>query len=203
MHKEILSQEQLSLLSLVKEFKTNYYLVGGTAIALYLGHRKSIDFDLFSTKPISHTRIIATIKKYGYSITKTLIKNENELTIIIDGVKFTFLYFPFNINGTVSILPGVKSLELIELGALKAYAIGRRSKWKDYVDMYLLLKNHFSISQISLKADEIFSGAFNEKIFREQLCYFEDIDYTEEVDYIGINQNQENIKDYLLKIATV
>lgn len=203
MHKEILSQEQLSLLSLVKEFKTNYYLVWWTAIALYLWHRKSIDFDLFSTKPISHTRIIATIKKYWYSITKTLIKNENELTIIIDWVKFTFLYFPFNINWTVSILPWVKSLELIELWALKAYAIWRRSKWKDYVDMYLLLKNHFSISQISLKADEIFSWAFNEKIFREQLCYFEDIDYTEEVDYIWINQNQENIKDYLLKIATV
>ena len=47
MHKEILSENQIELLTLVKQFKRDFYLVGGTAIALHIGHRRSIDFDLF------------------------------------------------------------------------------------------------------------------------------------------------------------
>ena len=48
MHVEILSEQQQALLSWVKQFRREFYLVGGTAIALYLGHRNSIDFDLCS-----------------------------------------------------------------------------------------------------------------------------------------------------------
>jgi hypothetical protein len=50
MHKEILTKEQLELLALIKSFAKDFYLVGGTAIALYIGHRHSIDFDLFIHK---------------------------------------------------------------------------------------------------------------------------------------------------------
>lgn len=49
MHKEILNKDQLDLLPLVKLFKSEFYLVGETAIALHLGHRRSIDFDLFKS----------------------------------------------------------------------------------------------------------------------------------------------------------
>ena len=47
MHKEILSGNQMALLPFVQKFIKEYYLVGGTAIALHIGHRRSIDFDLF------------------------------------------------------------------------------------------------------------------------------------------------------------
>jgi hypothetical protein len=47
MHLEILSKEQVELLPLVSQFKREFYLVGGTAIALHIGHRESIDFELF------------------------------------------------------------------------------------------------------------------------------------------------------------
>jgi len=50
MHKEVLSEKQLELLPLIKLFSREYYLVGGTAIALHIGHRRSIDFDLFTNK---------------------------------------------------------------------------------------------------------------------------------------------------------
>jgi hypothetical protein len=67
---------------------------------------------------------------------------------------------------------------------MKAYALGRRSKWKDYVDLYFLLKDHFSIAEISCCATNIFGELYSEKMFRAQMCYFEDVDYTEEVDYL-------------------
>ena len=44
MHKEVLSKEQIELLTFVKQFQKEFYLVGGTAIALQIGHRRSIDF---------------------------------------------------------------------------------------------------------------------------------------------------------------
>ena len=58
MHKDILSENQLELLSLVKQFRREYYLVGGTAIALYIGHRRSIDFDLFKHTFLKPEKII-------------------------------------------------------------------------------------------------------------------------------------------------
>ena len=54
MHSEILSDNQKELLPLMAQFRREYYLVGGTAIALYLGHRRSIDFDLFKPSAINH-----------------------------------------------------------------------------------------------------------------------------------------------------
>lgn len=85
---------------------------------------------------------------------------------------------------------------LIDLAAMKAYALGRRSKWKDYVDLYFLLQQ-FSIQEISLKATEIFGELFSEKLFRAQLSFFDDIDYTEEVDYMIEKVPESVVKSFL------
>jgi hypothetical protein len=63
MRKEILSDRQKELLPFLKKFKKNYYLVGGTAIALHIGHRRSIDFDLFTYLPINKRKISSEIQK--------------------------------------------------------------------------------------------------------------------------------------------
>jgi len=57
MHKEVLTKAQLEFLPLLKKFSANFYLAGGTAIALHLGHRHSLDFDLFSGKEFSNLRV--------------------------------------------------------------------------------------------------------------------------------------------------
>ena len=70
MHLEILSNEQVDLLPLISQFKREYYLVGGTAIALHIGHRESIDFDLFKLASLRKNDIYrkVTISKFGYKI---------------------------------------------------------------------------------------------------------------------------------------
>jgi hypothetical protein len=80
---------------------------------------------------------------------------------------------------------------------MKAYALGRRSKWKDYVDLYFILKDYYSISQISARASEIFEQLFSEKLFRTQLNYFKDIDYSEQVEYIGTPVPEDVIRTFL------
>jgi hypothetical protein len=57
MHIQIFNQNQTKLLPLVRQFKKEFYLVGGTAIALHIGHRRSIDFDLFAFAKLNKARI--------------------------------------------------------------------------------------------------------------------------------------------------
>lgn len=85
---------------------------------------------------------------------------------------------------------------------MKAYALGRRSKWKDYVDLFFLLKDKFTLQQIIDRAIMIFGDLFSDKLFRSQLSYFDDIDYTEEVDYLVNAPSDAEIKSFLIDLAT-
>jgi len=75
MHLEILSKEQIELLPFISQFKRSFYLVGGTAIALQIGHRQSIDFDLFTAKKkLNKSRIKQKIYELPYSKKKHFLK---------------------------------------------------------------------------------------------------------------------------------
>ncbi len=201
MHKEILSPEQFDLLSLVGEFKGEFYLVGGTAIALIIGHRRSIDFDLFKQKGFRSKKIIDKLvaSNFDYKVTRNV---KEQLNLIINGVKFTFFEYTFPIKPTQKFEEYIKMPTLLDLAAMKAYALGRRSKWKDYVDLYFIIKNHFTIDQIGLRAEEIYQQLFSQKLFRAQLAYHKDIDYSEEVDYLVEPIDEKVIRDYLIEVAT-
>ncbi len=67
MHSQIFSDRQKELLPLIKKYRRNYYLVGGTAIALHIGHRYSIDFDLFTLEKINSTGIKKDVAVSGFS----------------------------------------------------------------------------------------------------------------------------------------
>lgn len=66
LHPEILNNAQQELLPLVGKFGREYYLVGGTAIALYLGHRRSIDYDLFKKARLQRKKNLDVIQASGY-----------------------------------------------------------------------------------------------------------------------------------------
>lgn len=201
-HNAILNDKQVELLPLIGEFKREYYLVGGTAIALYLGHRRSIDFDLFKFAPLNRKKNVEKIRHFGYEPLITW-NVADQMNLVVNDVKLTFFQYPFQIK-TNNIFEGqIRIPELIDLAAMKAYALGRRSKWKDYVDLFFLLKEQFSFETISQRANAIFGSMFSDKLFRSQLSYFEDIDYTEEVDYMIPNPPTENeIKEFLIIVST-
>jgi hypothetical protein len=119
------------------------------------------------------------------------------MNVTVGDVKMTFLEYPFHIVPKRKFDNIIKIPELIDLAAMKAYALGRRSKWKDYVDLYFILKYYFSIDQISARASEIFDQLFSEKLFRAQLNYFDDIDYSEPVDFVNTAVLEEEIRAFL------
>ena len=199
-HKEIFTSEQNRLLPLVRVFSKNFYLVGGTAIALHLGHRRSIDFDLFSKEKFGNQSILNKI--FSFTTPDEIIVNKfDELTLIIQGVKITFFHYPYEISRSENLGDNLKMPDLLTLSAMKAFALGQRAKWKDYVDLYFILKDHFPVSKISQKSREIFDG-FNEKLFRGQLAYFEGINYEEEVEYLpGFKVSDKEVKKALIEFS--
>jgi len=196
MHKEILSEKQKELLPLIRQFSREYYLAGGTAVALHIGRRRSIDFDLFKFSSVNHKKNIDKIagSRLPYEVTW---REAGQMNVTVGDVKLTFLEYPFHISPKRKFNNIIKIPELIDLAAMKAYALGRRSKWKDYVDLYFILKDYFSITQISGRASEIFDQLFSEKLFRIQLNYFDDLDYSEQVEYVGTPVPEEEIRAFL------
>ena len=153
MHKEILTRKQIELLPLLKLFSKEFGLVGGTAISLYVGHRESIDFDMFTSKEFKTLRIRNKRQK-NVGIDNVIVDKFDELTILIEGVKFTYFCFPYKIEFSKDFDGIIKLPDLLTLAAMKAFALGRRAKWKDYVDLYFIIKDHYSIDKIIKKSNK-------------------------------------------------
>ncbi len=200
MHLEILTKEQEELLPLVKMFSSEFGLVGGTAIALQLGHRESIDFDLFKNGNINILKIRKRVSEV-FHIENVRVEEPEEYTITVNGVRLTFLNYPFNIKYTEKLEHTIKIPDILTLGAMKAFALGKRAKWKDYVDLYFIFRKH-SLEEVTQKSAQIFGNEFNGKLFREQLSYYEDIDYTEQIVFMPKSSvSNEEIKKNLTEIS--
>lgn len=201
MHSEILSSKQVELLPLIKYFSKQFFLVGGTAIGLQIGHRQSIDFDLFSYKLIKPQSIKNKLKNQNISY-EVIHQEYDQLHLMINEVKLTFFTFPYQIMAKESYENIINMPSLLELGAMKALALGGRAKWKDYVDMYFLLKYYLSLHNIEQMAERLFGEAFSIKLFRQQLAFFKDINYTETVIYMKEEPSESEIETFLIEVAT-
>ena len=201
MHLEIFSNNQLELLPYIKTFTRTFYLVGGTAVALHIGHRRSIDYDLFSQSPLVKHRIKGKLLKIPFKQIP-VFEDYDQLHLKINNVKITFFHYPYIIDHPLKVNSIITMPDLLTLASMKAFALGRRAKWKDYVDLYFILKNHFSITEICSHTENIFPGQFSGKLFREQLIFFKDIDHSEPVDYLVTPVPEDEIKKYLIDVAT-
>jgi phosphorylcholine metabolism protein LicD len=202
-HKEILTENQIKLLPALKSFSRSFGLVGGTAIALQIGHRRSIDFDMFSFGKFNNSAVERKIKEKT-AIDKIIVDKLDEFTFVAKEVKFTFFHYIYEIEYLQKLDSFAKMPDLLTLAAMKALALGRRAKWKDYVDLYFIMKDFHHINEIVDKGNQIFGSKFNEKIFKAQLAYFKDINYEETVRYLpGFETSDAKIKRELKKFSVI
>jgi len=197
MHQEALTEKGAKLFPKLKMFD-DFYLAGGTALALQIGHRVSVDFDLFCPNDISKDLLekIKTVFQEQETDISPLVNDPDELSIIVDEVKMTFLKYPYMVLNKFSDLDGIKSLDILELSATKAYSIGRRSVLKDYVDLFFVLsEKHADLNQIIELADRKYGFRFNSRIFLERLIYQDDIDDVEII-FLKNHINKKEILDF-------
>lgn len=175
MHPEAISSEQKKIFDRLKNFP-DYYLAGGTALALQIGHRISIDFDFFSKEEIPF-QLLPKIKKIfkDYKI-KTIVSHSEQLTVSIDGVNLTFVKYPFPLIFKLKRYKGLKLLSVPEIAAAKAYSLGRRATLKDYVDLYWIIKNKYlTLKKLIGITQRKYKQVFDPRLFLEQLIYLKDV----------------------------
>lgn len=175
MYPEVLPAANKLLLPQLKKL-SRYTLSGGTALALQLGHRMSVDFDFFSSTQIEK-KLWSQLKAWfkGCSIIP-LVDTADELTVVINDVKFTFLYYPYPALAEPILWSEIKLYSITDIAPMKAQTIGRRSTYKDYFDIYTILKlKQYTLLEIITLAEKKFGDDFNGRIFLEQLLYHEDI----------------------------
>lgn len=178
-HQEALNEKGKEIWPKLKNF-TDFYLAGGTALALQLGHRISVDFDFFSSEPIEKNLLLKIKKLFPDKTIFPSVNNPQELTIFIDEVKITFLQYPFPLMIELVNYEGVKILDIKEIAATKAYTVGRRGSLKDYVDLYFIVFDNYAIlAEIIEIAEKKYGGEFNSRLFLEQLIYLDDVEEAE------------------------
>lgn len=172
----VLDEKRQELLDKLLPYAKDYILGGGTALALSLNHRKSFDFDFFSSfqipkkllEKLSNTILIGNVSVDSVDELSFFTKNK---------IKVTFLYYPFSHSfPTETLENGLKVFGVKDIAIKKAYTIGRRGEYRDYFDLYTILKNkHMNLPELIKTAKKIYGSAFDEKIFLTQLIYFEDL----------------------------
>jgi predicted nucleotidyltransferase component of viral defense system len=179
MHREVLTRPAAALFPSLCRFP-GFYLAGGTALALQIGHRFSVDFDLFCDETIDRALLQRVRRVFADADIEVLVNNGDELTMLVNGVKVSFLTYPFPVREPLTFFEGVRLLSVPEIAATKAYTIGRRGAFKDYVDLYFVIaEKHATLAGIIADAEHKFGADFNSRLFLEQLVYLADLDDAE------------------------
>jgi hypothetical protein len=145
-HPEVLSAiQQKALASLGPYMSENgFYLGGGTAVALHLGHRKSVDLDWFRGDKIQDAMALATELKEEVRGFKTVSVSKGTLHATISGVKCSFMEYRYPLLAPVEKMSKCRChiASLDDLACMKLSAVAQRGSRKDFADVYALCTKH-------------------------------------------------------------
>ena len=196
---EIFDQNRQEAFSRLEKFSDLGVLAGGTALALQIGHRQSFDFDIFTNQSLPINLWDKIRRVFGSGCMRTM-DIEGQLNFLTpQAVSVTFFHTDFP-----PLFPTIKTstidlFDIRDIATNKAYTIGRRGKWRDYVDLYFILKEkRTTIQEIIDLSQKRYQNEFPTKLFLEQLCYFDDIE-SYEISFLRDDVSQEEIKNFLVE----
>jgi hypothetical protein len=160
----------------------SFSLVGGTALALKIGHRKSLDIDLFTATDFNSQEISSHLTT-NYNVTR-IQTITNGVFCLIDGVKLDLITHKYPLLEDLETVEGIRMVSLKDIGAMKLNAIyNNGTRLKDFVDIYALLET-FPLKEL-LQASEKKYPENNIAMVKNALLHHEDIDFTVPIDYVG------------------
>lgn len=132
-----------SLLNKLKSFPlpNNTYMAGGTAVTLYLGHRVSIDIDLFTGQRFLTGLIIEAIRK-DHSVHIEDLSDKDTLIVEVEGVRLSLFYYPYPLLEPLYYdnVYKIALASLTDIVAMKTVAIVQRGTAKDFVDLKAIIE---------------------------------------------------------------
>ncbi len=192
----LLPKTKTLLLKMIEscDFLDKYVLVGGSALAMHLCHRKSEDLDFFTYEDSFDKKEIYDFLKH-FEQKEILNETNEQIDLLLDGVKVTFF------NASWSFLePDFKRkfnlASLEQIAAMKINVLFLRAKYRDYYDIYYLVKKSMGLRKLFKCGLDVVEG-INFKLFSIALLYIDDvedddIEYLEPIEILG----KEEIRDF-------
>ena len=195
---EILSLKQkkiLAGLTFLKGFP--FYLAGGTALALQLGHRTSLDFDFYSREKFDNQQVTQAFKKQFLNIFLAKEQLENTWQGKVLGINISVFYYPYKLIGSLIDFTPVKLASYEDIAAMKIVAIIQRAKQRDFFDLYYLIKKIGLTKIIAATYKKYPWYEENNQIIFKALTFFEEANQDEEINRVAVfdkTLNWEKVK---------
>lgn len=196
---EILDQKRREFLPKIGFLKElGFYMAGGTALALQIGHRTSLDFDFYTDKKFDTRKFREGLDVKFKNIQEVFIADAS-LELDIGGVKMSFFWYPYGLIRPAVEFERVKFASKEDIAAMKILAISQRGKLRDFIDIYFLMKE-FGLGKIFEFTKEKYPK-FNVYVGLQGLVYFQDADTdSAKGRFVMLKKiNWEEIKRYIIK----
>ena len=196
-HLEVLPAAQRRFWIELAAVPAEFVLYGGTAIALHLAHRQSVDFDFFGNQPFDPARLETAMPFMAAATITQRGPNTLSVTVERDGpVKLSFFGLPaLSRLSAPHVAPdnGLQVASLLDLAGTKASVVQQRAEAKDYIDLDAILRDgRIDLPTALAAAQAIYGKQFNAQITLKALSFFDDG---------NLRRLPRAAKDYLAKAA--
>lgn len=198
LHTQTVEPNTLGLLKrlMADEALEQFNLVGGTALSLQIGHRKSIDLDMFTQSDFDANSILAHLTEAGYKLQVTHLQKQT-LIGAIEGIKVDFIRFRYPFANDVLVVDGIRMANMQDIACMKIDAIVGRGRKKDFFDLYHLLQ-YFTLSDLMNWYAIMFKHSTLFHVYKS-LTWFGDADLDGEIDAMDTEITWEKVKTAITK----
>ncbi len=198
---QILDDARRRFILKISSLNEQFYLAGGTGLALHLGHRLSYDFDFFSEKEFETEKLFSDIKTVcPQSSLKIVQKEKNTLGLLVDNeIKLTFLYYPYSLIQPLVYDELLKIASIADIGCMKLTALVGRAALRDYVDLYFILQK-INLQDLLILAKQKYPE-LDQNLILKSLVFFDDVEQAPINFCEGCTISFIDIKKYLTTIT--
>ena len=182
--------KQLQSLDILSEMR----LVGGTSLALQIGHRKSIDIDLFGILNVEFDILIDELMTLGEVV---LLKNSKNIhSLLINDIKVDIVNYNYKWLTNKMTIDNIYFATIEDIAAMKLNAILGRGSKKDFIDLYFILKNYTLTTLMDFYSKKYHDGSIF--LVLKSLAYFDDAD-EQEMPFMFHNTSWQTMKNSIKK----
>lgn len=194
MFEKVISPHSIKIIKRIYPFVKDFYLAGGTALALQFGHRKSFDFDFFTQKKFNVNFLINHFKP-----SKIEHASKYTLNCEINNIRFSFLFYEYPLTQKIIMWNEIKIAHWKDIVAEKIKTVSQRGAKKDFYDLYFAFSQKISVQE----AFEIFNKRFkdsgiNKYHVLKSLVYFEDAEKEPDPVVLVKNISWQKVKSFFI-----
>lgn len=195
MHEETLYPKTKQVLAELQNLDLlhNFYLAGGTGLALQLGHRKSIDLDFFTPKYPKPISLLQNLTQYN---PRVISESAGTLDLEIHDVKVSLLEYTHNLLEPLIDYQKIKIASVLDIACMKITAISSRGTRKDFIDLKFILEI-YSLSKILAAFEKKYTQVkYNKLHILKSLVYFADAEQDPNPDCV-VECNWKEVKEQI------